>query len=72
MRIGTSWLENQGHYAHLEAEKLTFTDDVGVIDRLRKTDVLEPLLTLLYCFFVQGLATGQLQKYGLIPMRNGI
>ncbi|MCS3657981.1 glycosyltransferase involved in cell wall biosynthesis [Salinibacter ruber] len=49
------WLDNQRRYARLEAEKLTQADDVGVTDRLRKTDVLAPLLTPLYCLFVQGL-----------------
>ncbi|WP_251961505.1 glycosyltransferase family 2 protein [Salinibacter ruber] len=51
----TQWLDNQRRYARLEAEKLTQADDVGVTDRLRKTDVLAPLLTPLYCLFIQGL-----------------
>jgi glycosyltransferase involved in cell wall biosynthesis len=51
----TEWLDNQRRYAHLEAEKLAQADEVGITDRLRKTDVLAPLLTPLYCLFVQGL-----------------
>nr|WP_272503639.1 glycosyltransferase family 2 protein [Salinibacter ruber] len=49
------WLDNQHRYAHVEAEKLAQADDVGTTDRLRKTDVLAPLLTPLYCLFAQGL-----------------
>jgi glycosyltransferase involved in cell wall biosynthesis len=49
------WLDNQRRYARLEAEKLAQADDVGITDRLRKTDVFAPLLTPLYCLFVQGL-----------------
>lgn len=51
----TEWLDNQRRYAHLEAEKLSQADDVGITDRLRKMDVFAPLLTPLYCLFVQGL-----------------
>ncbi len=51
----TEWLDNQRRYAHLEAEKLTQADHVGITDRLRQTNVLAPLLTPLYCLFVQGL-----------------
>jgi glycosyltransferase involved in cell wall biosynthesis len=51
----SEWLDNQHRYARLEAEKLTIADEVGVTDRLRRTDVLAPLLTPLYCLFVQGL-----------------
>ncbi|MCS3672801.1 glycosyltransferase involved in cell wall biosynthesis [Salinibacter ruber] len=51
----TQWLDNQRRYTRLEAEKLTQADDVGVTDRLRKTDVLAPLLMPIYCLFVQGL-----------------
>ncbi|MCS3953186.1 glycosyltransferase family 2 protein [Salinibacter ruber] len=49
------WLDNQRRYARLEAEKLTQDGDVGITDRLRQTDVFVPLLTPLYCLFVQGL-----------------
>jgi glycosyltransferase involved in cell wall biosynthesis len=51
----TEWLDNQRRYARLEADKLTQADDVGVTDRLRKTDVLAPLIIPLYCLFIQGL-----------------
>jgi glycosyltransferase involved in cell wall biosynthesis len=51
----STWLDNQRRYARLEAEKLSGADDVGLTDRLRKTNVLAPLLTLLYCLFAQGL-----------------
>ena len=51
----TEWLENQRQYARLEAEKLAEAGDVGFTDQLRKTNVLSPLLTPLYCLFGQGL-----------------
>lgn len=49
------WLDNQRRYARLEAKKLADAEDVGFADRLRKTNVLGPILTPLYCLFVQGL-----------------
>jgi len=51
----STWLDNQRRYARLEAEKLADADEVGLTDRLRRTNVLAPLLTPLYCLFVQGL-----------------
>jgi glycosyltransferase involved in cell wall biosynthesis len=51
----STWLDSQRRYARLEAEKLAEEDNPGLTDRLRKTYVLGPLLTLLYCLFVQGL-----------------
>lgn len=49
------WLNNQRQYALLEAGKLREEDNLDLPDRLRKTDVLGPLLVPLYCLFVQGL-----------------
>jgi glycosyltransferase involved in cell wall biosynthesis len=51
----STWLDSQRRYARLETEKLSDADDVGFTDRLRETNVLAPLLTPLYCLFVQGL-----------------
>ena len=51
----STWLDSQHRYARLEAEKLAEADEVGLTDRLRKTNVLAPLLTPLYCLFVQRL-----------------
>jgi len=49
------WLDNQRGYARLEAEKLAAAGDLGLPDRLRKTDVWGPLLVPLYCLFAKGL-----------------
>jgi glycosyltransferase involved in cell wall biosynthesis len=49
------WFDNQRGYARLEAEKLRAADDLGLPDRLRKTDVWGPLLVPLYCLFAKGL-----------------
>jgi glycosyltransferase involved in cell wall biosynthesis len=51
----STWLDSQRRYAQLEADKLAEADDVDLTDRLRRTNVLAPLLTPLYCLFVQGL-----------------
>ncbi|PQJ35057.1 glycosyl transferase [Salinibacter sp. 10B] len=49
------WFDNQRQYARLEAEKLRDSGDLDLPDRLRRTDVLGPLLVPLYCLFGQGL-----------------
>ncbi len=49
------WLDSQRRYARMEADKLVEGDDLKLTDRLRKTYILGPLLTPLYCLFVQGL-----------------
>lgn len=49
------WLDNQRRYAQLEADKLVEADDVSFTDQIRKTTILGPLLTPVYCLFVQGL-----------------
>ena len=49
------WFDNQRQYARLEAEKLTGAENLDFPDRLRKTDVLGPLLVPLYCLFRKGL-----------------
>jgi glycosyltransferase involved in cell wall biosynthesis len=51
----STWLDSQRRYARLEADKLATETDLGLTDRLRRTYVLGPLLTPLYCLFVQGL-----------------
>ncbi|MCS4194414.1 glycosyltransferase involved in cell wall biosynthesis [Salinibacter ruber] len=49
------WFDNQRQYARLEAQKLRAADELDLPDRLRKTDVLGPLLVPLYCLFRKGL-----------------
>jgi glycosyltransferase involved in cell wall biosynthesis len=49
------WFDNQRRYARLEAEKLRGDGDLDLPDRLRKTDVLGPLLVPFYCLFAQRL-----------------
>jgi glycosyltransferase involved in cell wall biosynthesis len=49
------WLDNQRQYARLEAEKLQEDEDLSLSDRLRRTNVLGPLLVPLYCLLWKGL-----------------
>jgi len=49
------WLDNQRQYARLEADALDAGGELSLPDRLRRTDVLGPLLVPLYCLFVKGL-----------------
>ncbi len=50
-----SWFNAQNRYARLEAEKLLQTASLGWKDRIRKTIVLAPVLTLFYCLVRKGL-----------------
>lgn len=50
------WLSSQKRYVHPEVEKLRGEEATNRLpDRLRKTRVLAPLVTPLYCLFVKGL-----------------
>ena len=49
------WLQAQGRYARLEAEKITAGGASSFHDSIRKWIVLAPLLTPLYCLFCKGL-----------------
>lgn len=49
------WLDSQRRYGPLEAEKLTDADELNLADRIRRTNVLAPILVPLYCLFVKGL-----------------
>jgi len=50
------WLDSQRRYAHREADKLrTSSGEISFVDRLRKTRVLGPILTPVYCLFGLGL-----------------
>ncbi len=49
------WLDNQRQYARLEARKLQEEEDLSWSDRLRRTNVLGPLLVPLYCLLWKGL-----------------
>ncbi|MEZ0389139.1 MAG: glycosyltransferase family 2 protein, partial [Verrucomicrobium sp.] len=53
----TRWIHSQDRYAKLEAEKLATpsASPVSPQDRLRKTMVLAPIVTLIYCLFYKGL-----------------
>ena len=50
-----TWLESQAKYARLEAQKLHSNPALGWKDRIRKSIVLAPGLTLLYCLVWKGL-----------------
>lgn len=52
------WVHSQDRYARLEAAKLTAASrdsSLTIQDRLRKTMILAPPATLIYCLFVKGL-----------------
>ncbi|WP_009959364.1 glycosyltransferase family 2 protein [Verrucomicrobium spinosum] len=53
----TRWIQSQDRYALLEAEKLATALDASLSlqDRLRKSMVLAPFATLIYCLFAKGL-----------------
>ncbi|PSQ96756.1 MAG: glycosyl transferase [Bacteroidetes bacterium SW_9_63_38] len=51
----SEWLDNQRRYCRLEIDKLEETSEVTLVDRVRKTGVLAPILIPFYCLFVQGL-----------------
>lgn len=53
----TRWIQSQDRYALLEAEKLAAASDAGLSlqDRLRRSMILAPFATLIYCLFVKGL-----------------
>lgn len=51
------WLDSQGRYSRLEAEKLTESrgKKLRFLDRLRKTGFMTPFAMLFHCLFVKGL-----------------
>lgn len=53
----TRWIHSQDRYALLESEKLATASDAGLSlqDRLRRSMILAPFATLIYCLFVKGL-----------------
>lgn len=48
------WLWSQARYMQLEAEKLTSSAKVGLVDQVRKWIVVAPPAMFLYCYVVRG------------------